>query len=171
MELCLLPTPARMKVDAGSLHLDDALVVVSPSPTDQTLFSAQQLLCVLRKQVGGAVKLVAGDAVKTGGTPIRLGIDASAAPSQGYQLHIRHDGIVVIGGDEAGLFYAVQTLIQILRQKHNRLPLVHIEDAPEFPARGVMLDISRDKVPTLQTLLDLVAQLLSSHPGPFTGRS
>ncbi|HRR33075.1 MAG TPA: family 20 glycosylhydrolase [Kiritimatiellia bacterium] len=39
------------------------------------------------------------------------------------------------------------------------LPVCEIEDAPDFEARGVMLDISRDKVPTMATLFDLVDTL------------
>ena len=41
------------------------------------------------------------------------------------------------------------------------LPSLEIEDWPDFPARGVMLDISRDKVPPIETLfslIDLLAQ-------------
>jgi len=36
------------------------------------------------------------------------------------------------------------------------LPCLSISDWPDFPARGVMLDISRDKVPTMETLYHLV---------------
>jgi spore maturation protein CgeB len=48
------------------------------------------------------------------------------------------------------------TFAQLLRQYGALLPVLHIEDYPDFPARGVMLDVSRDKVPTMKTLFDLV---------------
>lgn len=84
--------------------------------------------------------------------------------AQGYILLISADGIHVAGHDEAGLFYAEQTLKQLERQLSGtgKLPLTHIEDWPDFPNRGVMLDISRDKVPemeTLELLVDLFAEL------------
>jgi hypothetical protein len=56
------------------------------------------------------------------------------------------------------------TLRQLVRQagEAGRLPCLEIEDAPQFPVRGVMLDISRDRVPTMDTLkrlIDLWAEL------------
>ncbi|HMO65488.1 MAG TPA: ferric reductase-like transmembrane domain-containing protein, partial [Verrucomicrobiota bacterium] len=80
----------------------------------------------------------------------------------------RHQGgpvgegrIVVRGADRAGVFYGVCTLRQLLRQFNNALPAGVIYDWPDFPARGFMLDISRDRVPTLRTLYDLVDRLAS----------
>src|SRR5581483_2674353 len=58
-------------------------------------------------------------------------------------------------------FYGVCTLIQIVEQCDMRLSAMHISDSPDFPNRGVMLDISRDKVPTMETLFELVDLLAS----------
>lgn len=79
--------------------------------------------------------------------------------AQGYRLRIAPAGITVTAPDEAGLFYGQMTLRQIARQCGEWLPGGEIEDWPDFPTRGVMLDISRDKVPTLATLLALVDEL------------
>lgn len=78
---------------------------------------------------------------------------------EAYRLHIGPDLITLRGGSPAGLFYGCQTLAQLLRQYGRRLPCLYIEDRPDFPVRGVMLDISRDRVPTLATLLALVDRL------------
>jgi hexosaminidase len=80
-------------------------------------------------------------------------------PPQGYRLSITERGITVAATDDAGKFYAVQTLEQLQRQFPGELPCLGIEDYPDFPVRGVMLDISRDKVPTMETLFSLVDQL------------
>lgn len=159
MELCLLPAPLKLIVETGTIVLREAQLVLPAGPSEATLFAATQLQAALLKYSGIHASIHAG--APTAPFPIRFAIDPAANPRQGYQLAIRHDGIVLVGGDEAGLFYAVQTLMQILRQRRNHLPLVQIHDAPDFPARGVMLDISRDKVPTLQTLFDLVDLLAS----------
>lgn len=82
--------------------------------------------------------------------------------SQEYRLNISQTRIHIVGGDSSGAFYATKTLFQILRQHGTRPPVCEIHDYPDFPARGVMLDISRDKVPTMETLyslVDLFAQL------------
>lgn len=77
---------------------------------------------------------------------------------QGYRLSISFDGISIIANNHAGLYYAEQTLHQLKRQFQGtqKLPVTYIEDWPDFPNRGVMLDISRDKVPTMETLFQLV---------------
>lgn len=90
--------------------------------------------------------------------------------AQGYELTISACRIEIIGWDEPGLFYGVCTLSQwISLHGHDRkarsaaeaitLTSVHIVDWPDFLHRGVLLDISRDKVPTMETLYELVDRL------------
>src|SRR5688572_10251828 len=89
-------------------------------------------------------------------------IDPSIARPQGYRIEIAPGRIDLIGHDQAGLFYARQTLVQIRRQYAIELPIGTIEDWPDFAVRGVMLDVSRDKVPTMATLfgvIDLLAEM------------
>lgn len=78
---------------------------------------------------------------------------------QGYRLDLSAVGIRLLAHDEAGLFYGRQTLSQLLREP--TVPACVIEDWPDYPVRGVMLDISRDKVPTMATLKALVDLLAS----------
>jgi len=54
---------------------------------------------------------------------------------------------------------AMATLRQLLREFGRRLPCLKIRDWPDFPRRGVMLDISRGRVPRLKTLLELADHL------------
>ena len=61
--------------------------------------------------------------------------------------------------ETGGLRAATATLRQLLRQYGRRLPCLKIRDWPDFPRRGVMLDISRGRVPKLETLLDLAEHL------------
>ncbi len=88
-------------------------------------------------------------------------IEPAGLRPQGYRLDISPRQITIIAHDAAGEFYARQTLAQLRKAHPDKLPCLVIEDWPDFPARGVMLDISRDKVPTMQTLRGLV-DLLSS---------
>src|SRR5208282_1587898 len=93
-------------------------------------------------------------------TAIRL-IRSPFAPNhpEGYGLNISESGIQVRFRDLGGLHVAIATLRQLLRQYGNRLPCLEIHDWPDFPRRGVMLDISRGRVPKLETLLELVGHL------------
>ena len=86
-------------------------------------------------------------------------IDPAVARPQGYQLSITPAICSLVAHDVAGMFYARQTVVQLRRLFPTALPCVEIEDWPDFPVRGVMLDISRGKVPTMATLLSLVDRL------------
>ena len=85
----------------------------------------------------------------------------------GYNLIITHGGVRIetraVGGERA----AFATLHQLRQQYGSKIPCLRIRDWPDFPRRGVMLDISRGRVPNLATLLDLVEQLASFKINEF----
>lgn len=106
----------------------------------------------------------AGEAPSTHEAHITLRVHPTVLPQpQSYRLAIDDAGITALGADEPGLFYGVWTLIQLIRLytsgtpgEHLVLPGLQIADWPDFPHRGVLLDVSRDKVPTMETVFDLV---------------
>ena len=82
-------------------------------------------------------------------------------PAEGYELHINEDGVDIVAGDDAGRFYAHATLTQLRALHDGDVPVGHVRDHPDLPVRGVMLDVSRDKVPTMATLRALIDRLSS----------
>ncbi|MBC8095529.1 MAG: family 20 glycosylhydrolase [Akkermansiaceae bacterium] len=78
---------------------------------------------------------------------------------EGYSLTIDRRGVRIEYREVGGLRAAGATLRQLLREYGRRLPCLKIRDWPDFARRGVMLDISRGRVPKLETLLDLVERL------------
>ena len=116
---------------------------------------------------------------------LRLRIDPqSHTRPQAYRLRVGPGGVEIDAVDEAGLFYGVCTLIQWLRlntatRMARVLPGLEVDDWPDFPARGVMLDVSRNKVPTMETLFGLVdllagwkinqLQLYTEHTFAYSG--
>ena len=81
--------------------------------------------------------------IGTGKEEIRLSVDKSLRKAEGYTLDITDDLVEIKGADEDGVFYGVQTLKQIFLQCGEKLPEVHIEDAPAYAYRGFMLDCGR----------------------------
>lgn len=82
---------------------------------------------------------------------------------EGYRLAIGPSGpIELVAEDEAGARHGAMTWRQILRQASGgtvgarAIPELFIEDWPDFRRRGAMLDVSRDRVPTMATLYALV---------------
>ncbi len=86
--------------------------------------------------------------------------NGSGLPPEGYRLTIAPDGVRIEAADDAGAFYARATLQQLRRESTDgMIPSGTIEDWPDLPVRAVMLDISRDKVPTMETLRALIDRL------------
>lgn len=56
--------------------------------------------------------------------------------AEGYYLKLEKDRIVVAGADNRGVFYGVQTLLQLM--KNDRLPELVVTDFPDVPYRGVV---------------------------------
>jgi hexosaminidase len=84
----------------------------------------------------------------------------------GYQLQITKTHIKISAFSEVGLFYAVQTLKQLLPLDNAinalttiSLPLIDIQDAPRFGWRGLMLDCSRhiSSISYIKQLIDMMA--------------
>lgn len=103
--------------------------------------------------------LALGDATVPARPPtVRL--DPSLHP-EGYELDIGADGITLRAADPAGAFYGQATLDQLAHLHGGTVPVGTVSDWPDMAVRGVMIDISRDKVPTMATLADLVDRLAS----------
>jgi len=77
----------------------------------------------------------------------------------GYRLDISPDDIQVTASTDAGAYYGVQTLRDLVAAHGRELPCCRIDDWPDFPRRAVYHDTARGKVPTLDTLKGLIERL------------
>lgn len=98
---------------------------------------------------------------------------------EGYRLTIRPwragasrwPAVTIRAGSPLGLVHALRTLNQLLRQFPVQVPAMDIDDEPALAHRGVMLDVSRNKVPTMASLketVDLLASLKVNHLQLYT---
>ena len=85
--------------------------------------------------------------------------DKKVKGAEAYTLSVTPKGIVAKASTDAGLFYARQTLIQLM-DKDGNVPCVEIKDAPRFAYRGLHLDPCRHfhSVAEVKKQLDLMAQ-------------
>lgn len=159
-----LPNPRQLKWGKGRHELAQSKHIRLEHPEPQALsFSAGRLQQALRCHLGLDWGIIASWASPKNavGVTLRLNRDELRYPQQ-YSLKIKPSQIVIEGHDEAGIFYGICTLVQLITQAGSRdLPCLEILDWPDIPARGVMLDISRDKVPHMKTLYDLIDRLAS----------
>ena len=102
-------------------------------------------------------------------TTVRESRDASLA-AEHFALEIGEGSVTLQYADDAARRYAHEALRQ-LRHGRSELPALRIEDGPDFPVRGAMLDVSRDRVPTRETLeriVEVMALLRFNHLELYT---
>lgn len=155
-ELILAPVPQRLSYTGTSFHWQSGLLAINAVNAHRLFFAARQLQQTVQEVAGINLEVVAGNPVPDQ-APIVLHLAEGASHHpQGYDLSITPSGIHVVASTPAGVFYGVQTLRQIVMQSGRELPGLRISDWPDFPNRGVLLDISRDRVPTMETLYQLI---------------
>lgn len=157
--MILLPQPRSLRQRSGALILRNGARIVCRGDALTILPIAIRLRTAVHQTQSLQWQIRAGGSGDDQAQAILTLDNTSNLPAQGYHLHITPKSLQIRAHDAAGLFYGVMTLRQMLRQSMGELPCCEIEDYPDFPSRGVMLDISRDKVPTLQTLFALVDEL------------
>ena len=103
---------------------------------------------------------------------INLTINKNLKEKEGYKLNITAGGISIVGNSKAGVFYGVQTLLQLYSLDINgkydiskKLPLVKIVDLPRFEYRSFMLDSSRhfQNIATIKRLIDNLAAVKMNY--------
>ena len=146
----LLPNPREVRRSSGSLAAPRRLAVSKERPVPEAEAALDGLITAR-----GAVRCATG---APDSTPFswRLGSDL---PSEGYSLEIRPTGIEICASDPVGATHAIRTLTQLWPAAGGGLPCLVIRDWPDFSRRGFMLDISRDRVPTVESLRELVDQM------------
>lgn len=109
-----------------------------------------------------SLRFALGGFLSEDGVPVSIERDGTCG-AEGYCLSVRTDGIVLRRSEAAGEFYGLLTLRQLLSQAENgKIACAEIRDEPDLRVRGLMLDISRNKIPTTETLkktVDFLAAL------------
>ena len=135
-----------------------AMTTVVLSCASLAFADAPQLIPAPRKlAIGEGVFVCNGDAA----AQAKFETDA-AIPKEGYRLSVTKDGIKVASSDEAGRFYALETLKQLAAKEGKdgaKVPCVDVEDSPRYSWRGFHLDECRHFFgkETVKALLDKMA--------------
>ena len=150
----LLPLPRKVLLRAGEFVLDGAAELRPPPGFASP--ALERLRAELERH---------GIARGAGGRAIELVLDGrSGHPREGYGLTIEPERVRVVASKGVGLNHGLRTLVQLLSTAEHHgaglaLPALAIEDSPVFERRGVMLDVSRDRVPRMDYLFMLVERL------------
>jgi hexosaminidase len=143
----LIPEPFSQKQAPGNFELSEKTVIYCGTETskrDAEIFNEYMM-----QYYGFKLKIEPVSSFKKGNC-IWLEPDVTKSlPPEGYSLAIGAEEIR-IQGDASGIFYALQTIKQLLpitKQKKLELPLYKITDHPRYSWRGMHLDVSRHFFP------------------------
>ncbi|MDF9813480.1 beta-N-acetylhexosaminidase [Streptomyces sp. SPB162] len=163
----LIPAPRLVTDDPG-----DDFFVLGPDTVLAAGPGTERAERWLRSELGASTgrRLAPGDGSET--DAIRISVHDTVTQDlgpEGYRLVVSPTGVHLYGGGPAGVFWGAQTLRQLLGPdafrraplagREWRIPFCHIQDAPRFGWRGLMLDVARHFLPKDAVLryVDLMA--------------
>jgi hexosaminidase len=155
----IFPTPVEYNELSGHFVLDKRTIII----TDTSFKKEADYFAVEVYKLTGKKPFIATK-TNQGFKPVIL--HRNNLPSEAYTIKVTADSIIIAAHDGAGIFYAIQSLKTLLPVTsfhgiHNsiEIPCVEVADAPRFPVREFMLDVSRNFQPKKEILrvLDLMA--------------
>ncbi|MBT3428260.1 MAG: family 20 glycosylhydrolase [Gammaproteobacteria bacterium] len=150
MQIC--PPPRKISFQKKILQLRQRHHILIQQPLSERLTGT-----LLRMAEKNPVLTISYSELQTDSVLLR--IRQGGEKTEGaYSLRAGEGGIDLVANSESGTFYGLMTLQQILAQATDEIQCFNIEDHPDFQQRGVMLDISRCKVPTVKSLKTLIDQ-------------
>jgi hexosaminidase len=158
--LNLIPKPTFIQEGEGEFILSHLNKIQANSSKGEI----QALIHYFYDQVqalSGLQRLRSDDEQSSEAIVLRLAPDPSLG-EEGYELSISTQGIRMRASHPAGLFYAIQTFLQLIPPQPTgtvSLPVVSIRDTPRFAWRGAMLDVARHffAVEDVKRFIDLIA--------------
>jgi len=153
-EIAIIPEPVSVQRQSGSFALKNGLSVGLPSQDSECQRTAEYLTKRIATASGFTFDI--GPFNKT--TSIRLRLLSSKSKDaeigkEGYLLNVYPDSVAILANEPAGLFYGVQTFLQLLPKEIEskklmtgvswNVPCIKIKDYPRFEWRGLMFDVAR----------------------------
>ena len=159
----IVPQPVSVVASDGAFDLTKNTKICLLSDDSTLNYSVRLFNGLLDKSFGKPLPVIKSTQPEAGAINVRLG---GLQPEE-YTLNIRPDGVDITGGSPAGVFYAFQTLRQLLPVAVARgekagvieLPVAEIADKPHFAHRGGMLDVCRHffTADDVKTFIDILA--------------
>ena len=159
----VIPQPDSVKYLNSSFTLTSETKIVIDSDDNKVVFTGKYLIETLSQISGMDIKISNGEHNPNNIILITQSEAGESLGEEGYKLIVNKNGIT-LKGESAGLFYGVQTLLQLIPTENSgngkiKIPTCEISDNPRFPWRGLMLDESRHffGTETVKKWIDIMA--------------
>lgn len=143
----VIPEPVSVQEQPGDFIVDNNVALITASPDKQLAGTLQWFSDRINTATGFRLK----QTKQTGGKAISI-ILKQGEKEEGYTLAVTPEEVTLTAGAPAGVFYGLQTLLQLLPPdiESNKaitrtwtIPCATVTDYPRFGWRGLMLDVSR----------------------------
>ena len=144
--LNLIPKPQNIEHYSGSFVLNSKTVIQA----DKNSFEAKYLQQIIEQQLGLNLEITTSSKAKSKIIFVTKIIEEKKSFKEWYNLSISKNEVVIKATEDHGIFYAIQTLIQLLPLEKSleiKIPCLSITDQPKFQWRGMHLDVSRHFFP------------------------
>ena len=164
--IAIIPEPVKLVQNTGSFTLPATVTIEAPD-----LPAVNSTVQFLEQRISIATGYSISHSKQAAAPTIKLSLNKTADQiigTEGYLLTSTPTNITIVANQPAGLFYGVQTLLQLLPKEIEsntvmaqvkwQLPCVAITDYPRFGWRGLMFDVSRHFF-TKQEVKDFINQM------------
>jgi len=145
----IVPAPVSYKTTDGYFKLSEQTVIAVPQNGESAGY-ANALIKGIKLRCGFTPSVVIPRKNSTKGIIFRINKDGNIKP-EGYNIVITRKSITIEASNEAGLFYGVQSLLQLIpidsNKKSIKIKGAVISDYPRFEWRGLHLDVCRHFMP------------------------
>ncbi|HCW09091.1 MAG TPA: hypothetical protein DGG95_17170 [Cytophagales bacterium] len=151
-DIAVIPQPVSLQPQNGNFVLKDGFSVGISASNAEAKRAADYLI----NKISQASGLKGSVSSKINGSVFRFRLVSTKNKeigSEGYLLNVYPDSVSLVANEASGLFYGVQTLLQLLPKEIESkkivsgvswtIPCVSIKDYPRFAWRGMMLDVAR----------------------------
>ena len=165
----LMPLPSTLQVRSGSLHIDPSFSYTLHGDSGPRLANAAiRLLTRIESRTGISLATAPAPESNQPDPAPTLAIEVATASTEAvpqpdedesYTLDIDEHHMTLHAKTDLGALHGMETLLQLVQPSGAGyvLPAVHIDDAPRFPWRGLMIDPGRHFLPVANVLRTLDA--------------
>jgi hexosaminidase len=163
----IIPAPVSIKEMPGNFTFTEKCKIILSVVNNENKLAADFLAGLVKNPTGLVIPVIQGNNAASGS--VLMSIDTSVNNTEGYTLTVTPKRIVIKARTAVGLFYAVQTIRQLLPpdvEKNSivnnitlKVPSCEIADEPRFGYRGMHLDVGRHMFPVeyIKRYIDMIA--------------
>jgi hexosaminidase len=145
-KVTVVPKPVSLSVHSGNFHFNSATNIITENGAQHEI----RMLNFYLKKLYGFTLPVRNKVSANNGSQIVFRLLKNNERKDAYNLEVSADKIIISSSSNEGLFYGMQTLLQLLPETNTEsisagftIPELSIKDYPRFKYRGMHLDVGR----------------------------